>query len=119
LDRHGASAPVCDAAGPAGSLIPAFEARGIEVLPVKASELARACGLFFDAVEQKQLRHVAQSELQTALRGAARQPSSDAWKWSRKTSAVDICPLVAVTLAHWGHLSQVGKPDPEPMVAFA
>jgi hypothetical protein len=36
-----------------------------------------------------------------AVRGAVTRPLGDSWVWSRKSSAVDISPLVAVTLAHW------------------
>ena len=38
-------------------------------------------------------------ELRDAVRGAKERPLGDAWAWSRKTSSVDISPLVAATLA--------------------
>lgn len=37
-----------------------------------------------------------------ALDGAVKRPLGEAWVWSRKSSAVDISPLVACTIAHWG-----------------
>jgi hypothetical protein len=33
--------------------------------------------------------------------GAKKRPLGDAWAWSRKSSAVDISPLVACTLARF------------------
>jgi hypothetical protein len=35
------------------------------------------------------------------VKGAAKRPLGDAWAWSRKSSGVDISPLVAITLAVW------------------
>jgi hypothetical protein len=55
--------------------------------------------VFFDAVDQRTLRHLGTLEMTTALRGAVKRPLGDAWAWSRKSSSVDICPLVAATLA--------------------
>jgi hypothetical protein len=45
------------------------------------------------------LRHLGTPELAAAVAGAATRPLGDAWAWSRKSSAVDISPLVACTLA--------------------
>jgi hypothetical protein len=107
VQRYGLE-PVCDGSGPAASLIPEIENLGVAVRTTSAQEHARACGLFFDAVEQASVRHPASDEapggaapLATALKGAAQRPLGDAWAWSRKNSAVDISPLVAVTLALW------------------
>lgn len=102
LARYPSLALLCDASGPAGSLIAALEDRGHIVTTVNAREHAQACGRFFDAVEQKTLRHCGEPELNAAVKGAARRTLGDAWAWSRKSSGVDISPLVACTLAHWG-----------------
>jgi hypothetical protein len=93
---------ICDARGPAGSLVPALEARGVKVIPVSAGEHAQACGMFFDGVDQREVRHLGTQEMTTAIGGAMSRPLGDAWAWSRKDSTIDISPLVAVTLAHWG-----------------
>jgi hypothetical protein len=107
VQRYGLE-PVCDGSGPAASLIPEIENLGVAVRTTSAQELARACGLFFDTVEQSGLRHPASDEapggaaqLATALKGAAWRPLGEARAWSRKNSTVDISPLVAVTLALW------------------
>ena len=99
---HRAVAILLDASGPAQALLPAFEDLKIEVKPVNAKEHAQAWGMFFDAVDQATLRHLGTAELTEAITGAVKRPLGDAWGWSRKSSTVDISPLVAVTLAHWG-----------------
>ncbi len=97
--RHSPTSVVCDAIGPAASLIEELERAFVRVTPLQTQEVVQACGLFFDAVEQQTLRHLGTSELTAAIKGAARRPLGDAWAWSRRSSAVDIAPLVAVTLA--------------------
>lgn len=112
-----------DERGPAASLLTEVEAAftkaglSVEMRAVNAREHAEACGMLFDAVEQKSVRHLGTTELQHAISGAATRPLGDAWAWARKTSSVDISPLVVVTLAHWG-LRTIAPPSSEPLVAF-
>jgi hypothetical protein len=101
LDANHDGGICCDGASPAASLIPQAEAAGLTVETVGAQEYAKACGRFFDAIEESTLRHLGTPELAAALKAAARRPLGDAWAWSRKTSAADISPLVAATLALW------------------
>jgi hypothetical protein len=99
-----------DPAGPSGAFIPALEREGIRVTPesrkhtqlelVGARALAQACGAWYDDTINSKIRHSDQPHLNIALQGAARRPLGDAWAWTRKDSAVDISPLVAITLAH-------------------
>lgn len=100
VGRHANSGVFCDSAGPAVSLVAAL-AGELEVQELSAREMANACGLFYDAVEDEQVRHLGTPELTAALRGAQKRALGDAWAWSRKNSAVDISPLVAVTVALW------------------
>lgn len=100
--EHSPVAVVCDAAGPAASLVHKLEAAGVVVTAVSAQEYVRACGMLFDLVEQAQLRHLGTRELRAALKGAAKRSLGEAWAWSRKSSSVDITPLVSGTLALWG-----------------
>lgn len=102
LEEHKALGVVCDASGPAASLLPELAELKIEVTLVNAKEHAQACGVIFDAVDQDTLWHLGTRELATAIAGAVKRPLGDAWAWSRKSSAVDISPLVAITLALWG-----------------
>jgi hypothetical protein len=107
-ERHDAVAAVCDATGPAGSLLYQCEELGVPVETVSAPEHAKACGRLFDMVEEKQLRHLGAPQLRDAVRGATARPLGDAWAWSRKSSSVDISPLVAATLALWAAETQLG-----------
>jgi hypothetical protein len=97
---------ICDAVGPAASLLGELEDEGLTAITVSAQEMAIACGNLFDAVEEGTIRHLATNELASAIRGAAKRPLGDAWAWSRKNSAVDISPLVSITLAYWGLTTQ-------------
>lgn len=86
---------------PAWSLEPELVEAGVDLLPVSTEEHAQACGDLYDAIIDGQLKHLGQDELDAAVAGADRRYYGDAWLWSRRTSAADISPLVAVTLAHW------------------
>jgi hypothetical protein len=102
VQAHKPLAVVLDAAGPAASLLPALADLEIEVTVVNAKEHAQACGMLFDAYDQDMLRHLGTPELTAAVKGGVTRPLGEAWAWSRKSSTVDISPLVAVTLALWG-----------------
>jgi hypothetical protein len=106
---HEPSAFVCDGKGPAGSLIRELEEFGIEPVTVTANEHANACGLLFDLVEQDGLRHLGTVELTAAVKGAAKRPLGDAWAWSRRSSVVDISPLVGCTLSLWASANNAGE----------
>jgi len=113
--RHEPVAVMCDAAGPAGSLVHRLEEIEIEVTAVTAPDHAKACGLLYDMVDDRELRHLGGSDLRDAVKGATKRPLGEAWAWSRKNSAVDISPLVAATLALWG-ASTVPFDDTAPVI---
>jgi len=100
--RHRPMALMCDAAGPAGSVLHRCEDLGLYVEAVSAPDHAKACGLLFDMVEDAGIRHLGGKDLREAIKGATKRPLGDAWAWSRRSSSVDISPLVAGTLALWG-----------------
>jgi hypothetical protein len=117
-DRWQPRAFVVDAAGPAGSLVPDLEAAGIVVQRTQMRDMAQACGRMFDAVLNDKLRHRGQAPLTAAVAGAAKRKLGDAWAWSRSSSAVDISPLVAATLALWGATSIPARPvQADPVLA--
>lgn len=107
-ERHGALGCVYDQAAAGASLVPEIEAAGVAITPINAREHAQACGMLFDRVERGTIHHLATVELISALRVATKRPLGDAWAWDRRTSTVDISPLVAVTLAAYG--AQTLKP---------
>lgn len=107
VSSHDVAAVVCDDGGPGKSIVPALEARGIEVVTLQAAEHAAACGRLEDVVSERAFRHVGSLDLWNAIRGASTKPLGDKWAWSRKSSSVDIAPLVAVTLALWAAMGRL------------
>ena len=80
---------------------------------------ALACGGFLAAVMAKKVSHAGQNVLDVAVANATRRDYGDSWAWNRRSSSVDICPLVAVTLARWGALTMpVDAPSEMPLVAY-
>jgi phage terminase large subunit-like protein len=115
-DRYRPCAVVLAPSSPISSLIPEAEAAGLEILKPSVAEIAGACGAFYDATganpeQPASLRHLGQPELTTALAGALRRDLGDRWLWTRKNIAVDLTPLVAVTLAAWGHATRAHVVD--------
>lgn len=101
-ERWNPAAWVLDPAGPAGSLIPDLQKKGIDPVLVNGREMAQACGAIYDDWCNDNFVHLDQVELNTAVSGAKWRPLGDARAWHRKDSATDISPLVAVTLARHG-----------------
>ena len=108
--RWSPAAVVCDPAGPAGSLMADVRSAGVDVVEMSTRQHALACGSFYDAVLERRLFHHDDQRLDVAVDGAQKRPLGDAWAWSRKSTEVDISPLVAVTLA-WGWLRGSLEPD--------
>lgn len=105
-----------DGIGPGSALAHRCEEAGFSVDAVTAADHARACGLLADCVDEATLRHLGSAELLAALKGAVQRPLGDAWAWSRKSSSIDICPLVAATLALWGASSLGWDPNSDPVI---
>jgi hypothetical protein len=97
-------AVVIDAGSSAGVLIAPLEAAGVKVTKPTARDVTQAFGRFYElAVDSKTLRHRGQPELDAAIAGAKTRPLGGSSAWARVGASVDISPLVAVTLALWGH----------------
>lgn len=93
----------CDAAGPAGSLLADLSAAGVDARVLSHREYASACGLLFDAVNERAVQHTGDAALNDAVRDATTRQTGDVWLWDRRSSSADISPLVAATLAYWGN----------------
>lgn len=87
--------PRSSAAGLAPRLIEA----GVKVIEVSSHDYVRACEVLRQSVEERLVRHRGGLELNQAVQLAMTRPVGDSWVWARRTSSVDISPLVAVTLA--------------------
>jgi hypothetical protein len=64
--------------------------------------MADGCAMFLDLTQRGKIRHRGEKELTIAVDAAQTRPLGDQFAFSRKRSAGDISPLVAVTLACWG-----------------
>lgn len=100
VGRHGGRVAL-DVGGPAASLETALERAKVDLIKMRSSQVAQACGLFYDGVADQKLLIRRDERLDDALTFAGRHPVGDAWRWGRRTIAGDVTPLVAVTLAHW------------------
>lgn len=101
--EHHLSEVVADGFGHSGSLAPEIESQQVSVKLLSTKDVTSACGRFRDAVvDDQRLRHSDQDELNAAVAGATTRQVGGGWAWDRKTSSVDISPLVACTLALWG-----------------
>lgn len=103
--KHRPCAVVIDPGSHAGALIDGVTALGIEVAPFTPRDAAQACGAFQGLVSARGLAHLGQPDLNLSLAGATLRPLADAQAWDRKNAHVNLCPLVACSLAAWG----VGK----------
>jgi hypothetical protein len=113
--EHDPQAILCDGASPAASLVARAENDfDLTIEPLGAREVAQAAGAFYDAVQDALLRHLGTDDMVAAIRGAATRDVGGAGAWSRKSSSVDISPLVAATLALWGLTSGSGNTDVKP-----
>ena len=98
-ERWGRQPVTIDPGSPAGSLVVTVRERGIDVREVSARQVVQATGQFYDLVQSGGLRHIGQAPLTAALDGATRRPLGESWTWNRRAQSVDICPLMAATLA--------------------
>lgn len=118
--RHQPCALVIDSAGEAGRLIAPLQAAGVEVIMPTLRDATHACGQFHQAVtDARSLRHLDDADLNAALAGARTREIGDAWLWARKGLSVDISPLVAVTLAAWGHATRAHVKDEQRAAPWA
>jgi hypothetical protein len=65
---------------------------------------------------ERSLRYVPRPALDAAVAGAATRPLGDAGAWARKGLSTDITPLVAVSLARWGHATRAHLHNREPAI---
>jgi hypothetical protein len=109
-----AAAVVIDGQSPAMSLMPDLLARKVKATVTGAGDMARACGMFYDAVKAGPdvLTHFNQPALDAALDGATKRNIGQAggWGWNRSRPDADITPLVSVTLALYGVRTSKRRP---------
>lgn len=101
-----------DMAGAASVVAPDLQAEGIEPVAPSGRDVAQGCAALLDGLIRNSVFHRDQPDLNAAVAGAVRRPLGDAWAWSRKSSLVDISPLVAATLALWASMQAPGEVEP-------
>jgi phage terminase large subunit-like protein len=90
--------------GPIGSLEDEMSARFAgKFRAVTDKELGRGCGAIYDAIRDKTLTQIGDPAIRAALEAAAKSTTLDAWRWTRKSSAADISPLMAATVGWYVH----------------
>lgn len=96
-------AVVVDEGGPAADLIPALDAAGVILTPMKLPDVKDACAQIHMRVVEGRLAHPAHPLLDSAVSSARKRDVGDTgrWLWGRKLSTGDISMLEAVTNALW------------------
>lgn len=99
IEEHDPHAVICDAAhGFVADQV--SEQTGVQVERLDRGEMAQACSVFVDLVEQCELRHLDDPELLNAIRGAGTSSQGgDGWLFSRRNSRADISPLYSTIVA--------------------
>ena len=95
---------VIDGMSPAASTVPALRARRVKVNVTGATDMAKACGMWFDFVMSGRFTHAGQEPVDTAVEAAKKRGIGTAggWGWDRKDGTTNIAPLVSQTLALFG-----------------
>jgi hypothetical protein len=119
LDRHDAGPVQLVARSPAAALVPKLIELGIPFEALDSTEFAQACGAFYDDVDEKALRHLGDPALTAAALGAQQRPMGDTWVWSRKSSSVDISPLISATVARHAAVAALTAPRRSRRPVFA
>ena len=113
-DAGGPVAPLIEQRGPANWV---FKGTRVSVYTPRAAELAAGCASLLAGVVSGDVKHIRQGQLGAAVAGAGKRAygtDTGLWVWSRKSAAVDITPVQAVTLALIG--AQVEQIRRKPMV---
>lgn len=84
-----------------GALVPDMRKAGLKPEAIPAQDIKVSAAALLDAVANRTVRHLGQSELTDALASASTRVFGDGWAWSRGRSMADITPLVSANLAFW------------------
>ncbi len=92
------------AGSPAAALTASLRKRDVDVVEVPAAHIPKACGLFYDQVAAREVRHLGQAALTAAVLGARKRSESteSAFVFGRGPSSSDITPLYAAANALLG-----------------
>lgn len=102
ISKRNRAPVVIDGGGPAASIGDDLEAYGVDVERLTAAQFAIACAKTFDAIADRTIVVRASSPLDTAAAAVRKRPQGDRFVWNRTSSAGDVTPLIALTLAFGG-----------------
>lgn len=120
--RHGVPL-VVQPKHPTAGLLQELAAAGVPLVEVSGVEWERACAAFDAATRDGQVRHLGEDDpwslaVSDALLGAEVVESDGGlWRWSHGSSACDITPLVALTLAHHAATTMQPAKQADPTLA--
>jgi hypothetical protein len=83
----------------AGGLLAGLVRARVPVVEVSGPVWAQACAGFAQAVAAQRVTHSGQPPLDVAVAGAVAKPVGESWVVGRRSSTVDVSPLVATILA--------------------
>jgi hypothetical protein len=80
------------------------EAAGLPAYRASTGDLASAAAKLYDGIAgtTPDVWHSPDPDLADAAAGATKRPLGDGWAWDRRSVSVNICTLVATSLALWG-----------------
>lgn len=113
--KHRPAAVLADSAGPVATVVDDAARAGLTITTLTSREYAAACAALHDDLVDGAIQHHADPAMDVAAAGAARRPLGDAWAWGRRTSAADISPLVAGTVARWAWTHPPAR-SPAPLI---
>ena len=108
---------VADSAGPVLTVVDDAAQLGVPVTQTSTREYTAACAGLLDKIIDRAIAHRGEAPLEAAAAGAGRRTIGDAWGWGRRSSTTDVAPLVAGSLAVWGHARR--RPTLRPAVFAA
>lgn len=114
------AAVVIDGQSPAVTLVPELADRKVRVTVTNYADMAKACGLLVDALRDDRVTHLHQPALEAAISGSKKRAigQGGSWGWDRRTTDIDLSPLVSVTLAHYGALTSKRNPNRKSKVVM-
>lgn len=119
-DRHHPTATALDAYGPAATTVDELTRgdRLASLIVPNTRDYATGCADLVDALATRRRRHRPDHRLDAAVAAAATRTLGDMWVWARRTSAGQIDPLIAATLASWAadHATPPAPTPPTPLV---
>lgn len=111
LRAHDPCVWVIDRASPAGSLIPAFEEAGFEIVRMSAPDVTAGSGMLYDGIagdlpedpeepSPRTVRHSGEEQVAKAVAAAEKRPPRGTWQFDRARPGAYL--LLGLTGALWG-----------------